>query len=90
MSSSDQTRDVRIIADGHELNVHAVGLENQVGPANHQFATRLSRKPPPTAMRSVRRQAFSFRKRRITPASSWAKSSIAPCTNARRFRLSSC
>src|SRR3954471_17162627 len=39
---------------------------------------RLSRKPPPTAMRSVSRQPLRRRKRRITVASSWAKSSIAP------------
>ena len=39
---------------------------------------RLSRKPPPTTMRSVSRQPLRRRKRRITVASSWAKSSIAP------------
>ena len=42
--------------------------------------TRLSRKPPPTTMRSVSRQPLRRRKRRITSASSWAKSSIAPWT----------
>ena len=42
--------------------------------------TRVALKPPPTTMRSVSCQAFSLRKRRMTSASSWAKSSIAPCS----------
>ena len=35
--------------------------------------TRLARKPPPTTMRSVSRQALSLRKRRMTSASSCAE-----------------
>ena len=42
--------------------------------------TRLERKPPPTMMRSVSRQPLVLRKRRVISASSWAKSSIAPCS----------
>ena len=42
--------------------------------------TRLSRNPPPITMRSVSRQPLSLRKRRMTRASSCAKSSIAPRT----------
>src|SRR5262245_4555143 len=42
--------------------------------------TRLSRKPPPTTILSVSRPDLSLRKRRVTSASSCAKSSIAPCT----------
>ena len=48
---------------------------------------RLSRRPPPTTMRSVRRQAFSLRKRWTTAASSDAKFLDGALDDARGFGL---
>src|SRR5437868_1546806 len=77
----------RLIADGDDLDARLFGLENHAGAADDQFAHAA---PAEAATNGealgVARPSFSFRKRRITNASSWAKSSIALCTTPAAFQ----
>src|SRR5262245_142243 len=79
MHGSNQAGFVGVVADGHEIDRHLVRFEDQAVRPMVSSATLLARKPPTTTIRSVSRHALSLRKRRMTRASSCAKSSTAPC-----------
>ncbi len=72
MRRAQQSGFVRLVADRNQIDLDLVRFQNDGGAADRQFADTVARKPPPITMRSVPIQAFSFRKRRITSASSCA------------------
>jgi hypothetical protein len=66
MQRTDQARVIGLVADRQHVDLEVLVLKIISVRAMANSPSRLSRKPPPTTMRSVFSHALVLRKRRVT------------------------